>query len=78
MKVEDIDTTKETVQMQEFVDNVRSLLNGGAVEFNLTFAASPPVPAPNETQLVLSIFGATYRLYISYLGDWYYAPLTKF
>lgn len=77
MKVQDVDTTKESVQVQEFVDNVRELLNNGAVEFEVTFAASPSVPAPNETKLVLSLFGATYRLYISYLGDWYYTGMTK-
>lgn len=76
MKVEDVDTTKESVQMQEFVDNVRSLLNGGAVEFDVTFGADPGA-APQETKIVLSIFGATYRLYISYLGSWYYVALTK-
>lgn len=77
MKVQDIDTTKESVQMQEFTDNVRSLLNGGAVEFDVTFAAVPVGVAPNETKIVLSIFGATYRLYISFLGNWYYVALTK-
>lgn len=76
MKISDVDTTKEHIQIQEFVDNVSSLLNGGAVEFDVTFAAVPTV-APNETKIVLSIFGATYRLYISYLGNWYYTALTK-
>lgn len=77
MKVQDIDTTKESVQVQEFTDNVRDLLNGGAVEFDVTFAATPDTPAPSETKIVLSIFGATYRLYISYLNNWYYTSLTK-
>lgn len=77
MKVQDIDTTKESVQIQELTDNLRSLLNGGAVEFDVTFAATPTTPAPNETKIVLSIFGATYRLYISYLANWYYVALTK-
>lgn len=76
MKVQDVDMTKESVQVQELTDNIRSLLNGGAVEFDVTFA-SVPTTAPNETKIVLSIFGATYRLYISYLGSWYYTSLTK-
>lgn len=76
MKVQDTDMTKESVQVQEFTDNVRDLLNNGAVEFDVTFAATPGA-APNETKIVLSIFGATYRLYISYLGNWYYTALTK-
>lgn len=77
MKVQDVDMTKESVQVQELTDNIRSLLNGGAVEFDVTFNAAPTVPAPNETKIVLSIFGATYRLYISYLANWYYVGLTK-
>ena len=76
MKVQDVDTTKESVQMQEFVENVRSLINSGALEFEVT-AASDPGAAPQETKIVLSLFGAQYRLYISYLGDWYYSTLTK-
>jgi hypothetical protein len=68
--------SKESVQIQEFTDNVRSLLNAGGMEFEVTFAASPGI-APNETKLVLSLFGGTYRLYISYLGDWYYTALTE-
>jgi hypothetical protein len=77
MKVQDIDVSKETIQVQEFVENIRNLLNGGAVEFEVTFSASPTVPAPSETKIVLSLFGATYRLYISYLSEWYYVGLTK-
>ncbi len=76
MKVQDVDMSKESVQIQEFTENVRSLLNAGGMEFEVTFAASPGV-APNETKLVLSLYGATYRLYISYLGSWYYVALTK-
>ncbi len=77
MKVQDIDMSKESVQVQELTDNIRSLLNNGAVEFEITFAAAPVGTVPNETKIVLSLFGATYRLYISYLGDWYYTGLTK-
>lgn len=76
MKVQDVDMSKESVQIQELTENIRSLLNNGAVEFDVTFAADPGV-APNETKIVLSLFGATYRLYISYLGNWYYTGMTK-
>lgn len=76
MKVQDVDMSKESVQIQELTENIRSLLNNGAVEFDVTFAADPGL-APNETKIVLSLFGATYRLYISYLGSWYYTGLTK-
>lgn len=77
MKVQDVDMSKESVQVQEFTENIRSLLNNGGVEFDVTFAAVPAGTIPNETKIVLSLFGATYRLYISYLGSWYYTTLTK-
>lgn len=77
MKVQDVDTSKESVQMQEFAENVRTLLNNGGMEIEVTFAAAPSTTAPQETKLVLSIYGATYRLYISYLGDWYYTGMSK-
>ena len=77
MKVQDVDMNKESVQVQEFAENVRSLLNSGAMEIEVSFAAAPSTAAPQETKLVLSLYGSTYRLYISYLGDWYYTGLTK-
>lgn len=77
MKVQDVDMTKESVQVQEFSENITDILNGGAVEFNVSFDDVPSTVAPQETTIVLSIFGATYRLYISYLGNWYYVALTK-
>ena len=76
MKLQDVDMSKESVQIQEFTESVRTLINSGGLEFEVTYAANPGA-APNETKVVLSLFGATYRLYISYLGDWYYAGLTK-
>jgi hypothetical protein len=76
-KVQDHDVTKERLELQEFVDEVRSILNNGNVEIDVTSASSPAFDAPNETKTVLSIFGAQYRLYISYLGDWYYTTMTK-
>ncbi len=76
-KVQDYDLTKEHSELQEFADSVRSILNNGNIEFDVTAASSPAFDAPNETKLVLSVFGAQYRLYISYLGDWYYTTMTK-
>lgn len=76
MKLQDIDMVKESVQVQELTDNLRNIINQGGFEFEVTTAATPGT-APQETKIVLSIFGATYRLYISYLGSWYYTTLTK-
>lgn len=68
--IQDFDLTKERIQLQEFADEVRSVINNGNLEIEVTAAASPAYDAPQETKLVLSIFGATYRLYVSYLGNW--------
>lgn len=76
MRLPDFDLSKESAQIQELADNLRSILNNGAVEFEVTFGSTPG-DAPEETKIVLSLYGAQYRLYISYLGDWYYVALTK-
>lgn len=76
-KIQDFDLTKERLEVQEFADEVRKLLNNGNMEIDVTAASSPAFAAPQETKFVLSIFGVQYRLYISYLGDWYYTPMTK-
>lgn len=77
MRVQDIDLSKESLQVQELGDSVRNILNNGGVEIEATAAGSPSYAAPQETKFVLSLFGTQYRLYISYLGDWYYTTLTK-
>lgn len=76
-KIQEYDLTGERFEMQEVIEEIRSVINNGNFEIEVTTAASPAYTAPNETRLVLSIFGATYRLYISYLGDWYYTTFAK-
>lgn len=77
MKVSEHDLVREPVPVQEFCEEVKNILNKGGVEFEVTAASQPAYDAPQETKIVLSLFGAQYRLYISYLGDWYYTTLTK-
>lgn len=76
MKVQDVDMNKESVQVQEFTENVRSLLNNGGYEVETTFAANPG-DAPQEPKMVASFYGATYTLYLSFLGEWYSVSLSK-
>jgi len=76
-KIGDFDLTKERLELQEFAEEVRLLLNKGNIEIEVTTASEPAFDAPQTTKLVLSIFGAQYRLYISYLGDWYYTTFAK-
>jgi len=76
-KIQDFDLSKERLDLQDFADEVRSIINNGNIEIDVTAATSPAFDAPQETKIVLSIFGAQYRLYISYLGDWYYTTFAK-
>lgn len=75
-RLSDNDLTKESLQVQEFSDEVRSIINNGRYEVQVTASTSPDYDAPNEPTIVLSIFGAQYRIYFGYLGVWYYATLT--
>lgn len=75
-KVQKFDLTTEGLEIQEYAEKVSEILNNGSIEFETTAASSPAFAAPQETKLVLSIFGAQFRLYISFLGEWYYTTLT--
>jgi len=76
MKVQDNDLSKESLGIQEFAEDTTNILNNGNYEVQTTNSSSPDFDAPQESVLVLSVFGAQRRLYISYLGSWYYTSLT--
>jgi hypothetical protein len=75
-RLSDSDLTKESIQVQEFSDDVKKILNNGLYEVKNTAAASPSFDAPQAPTLVFSVFGGQIRLYVGYLGVWYYASLT--
>lgn len=76
-KVSDNDLTKESLQIQEFSDEVRKVINNGLYEIQVTTSSEPDYDAPVEPTLVLSLFGAQYRIYFGYNSSWYYVALTK-
>lgn len=76
-KVSDHDVTKESIQIQEFFEEVRNMLNSGTFEIAAAASEPPPYSAPDSPQLVLTKVGASVRLYCSYLGTWYYVALTS-
>lgn len=76
-KIQDVDLSKESLQVQELLDNLKVVLNNGNYEIEVTAASQPAYTAPTVTKFVLSIYGNQHRLYISFLGSWYYATLTK-
>jgi len=76
-RVSDNDLTKESLQMQEFSDEVRRIINNGLYEIQVKVSGAPDYDAPSEPTIVLSLFGAQYRIYFGYQGSWYYVALTK-
>lgn len=77
MKLSDHDVSRESLPVQELTAELRNILNNGLYEVEVTSSSQPDYDAPDEPRVVLSLFGAQYRLYIGYLGDWYYTTLTK-
>lgn len=76
-RMSDNDLTKESLQVQEFSDEVRKILNNGLYEVQVTTSGVPDYDAPGEPTLILSLFGAQYRMYVGYNFSWYYVDLTK-
>jgi len=57
--------SKQDVNMQDTVDDIRTILNLGNYEVKKIALASPNWTENVDGILVLSIYGAQYRLYIS-------------
>lgn len=77
-KLLDYDLAKESVAVQEFAEDIKAIINNGNYEPSVTNSSQPDFTAPsNQSVFVLSIFGAQYRLYVSYQSSWYYTTLTK-
>ena len=75
-RLSDSDLTKESIQVQEFSDEIKRIVNNGLYEIQTTAASSPTFSAPQTPTLVFSLFGAQRRLYVGYLGTWYYVDFT--
>lgn len=75
-RISDHDLTKESLQTQEFADEVRQIINTGTYEIQVTASGAPDYDAPAEPTIVLSLFGAQYRVYFGYNQQWYYVNLT--
>jgi len=75
-KISDHDFSKESIQSQEFLEEVKKIFNNGTMEIDFTAASEPAYEAPTEPRLVLSVFGSQYRLYLGVNTTWYYVTLT--
>lgn len=79
MKLQDYDISKENVNIQDTIEDVRNILNRGNYEIKFTSQASPNWTENINGILVLSVYGASVRLYISNTSatnGWSYANLT--
>lgn len=75
-RIADHDLIRESLQMQEFADEIRRIINNGLYEVQVTASGEPDYDAPVEPTIVMSLFGAQYRIYFGYNEQWYYATLT--
>jgi len=75
-KISEHDTSKESTQVQEFVDEVAGIMNNGNYEILVVATDPPGFDAPQVPQLVLSKVGAVVKLFCSYLGTWYSVTLS--
>ena len=78
-KVSDYDMSKQDVNMQDTIEDVRSILNLGNYEVKKIALAYPNWTESVDGILVLSVYGAQYRLYISdtsATNGWRYCDLT--
>lgn len=64
-KVQDYDMSKQDVNMQDTVEDIRTILNLGGYEIKKIALASPNWTESVDGIMILSIYGAQYRLYIS-------------
>ena len=79
MKVADYDMAKQDVNMQDTIEDVRSILNLGNYEIKKIALANPNWSESVDGILVLSVYGAQYRLYISdtsATNGWRYVALS--
>lgn len=79
MRLQDYDISKENVNIQDTIEDVRNILNRGNYEIKYTTQSSPNWTESVNGILVLSVFGASARLYVSNnsaANGWSYAALT--
>jgi len=80
LKIQDYDMSKQDVNMQDTIEDVRSILNLGNYEIKKIALANPNWSESVDGILVLSVYGAQYRLYISdtsATNGWRYVDLTS-
>jgi hypothetical protein len=64
-KISDYDVSKQDINVQDTIDDIKNVINNGAYELKITTASSPGWRESVNGVLVLAIFGASTRLYVS-------------
>ena len=80
MKISDYDISKENVNMQDTIEDIRNVLNRGSYEIKVTTQSYPNWTEATDGIMVLSIFGASTTLFISntnVTSKWTYVSLTN-
>ena len=78
-KIQDYDMSKQDVNMQDTIEEVRSVINLGNYEVKKIALANPTWTESVDGILILSVYGAQYRLYISdnsAANGWRYVTLS--
>lgn len=79
MKMQDYELSRQDINVQDSFDDIKSILNNGSYELKITAASSPGWTESVNGVMVLSIYGASTRLYISNnntANGWVYVALT--
>ena len=80
MKVQNYDTSRENINVQDMFEDIKNILNLGRYEFTKITSSEPSWTEGVDGIAVLSVFGATRRLYISDMSaakKWVYVTLTE-
>jgi hypothetical protein len=78
VKVQDYELSKQDINVQDCLDDVKNILNKGAYEVKIITSSSPSWQESVNGVLVIAIFGASTRLYVSNTNSpngWAYGDL---
>lgn len=64
-KIQDYDISRQDINVQDTMEDIKTILNRGRYEITVITSSSPSWTESVNGIMVLSIYGATTRLYIS-------------
>lgn len=79
-KIQDYDLSKQDINVQDTHEEIRNILNNGQYEMKKITSSYPNWSEGKDGVMVLSVFSASRRLYISDMSatsKWSYVALTE-